>query len=108
MKLLNSFSLGVIKNDTALINMEVITANQASKMLKEKGIESCVGHKDAASLYSQILGTKVEFNRVTVELADCEMVIVGQYTGPRLPEGCVKLPDGSSIKWILVDALLDV
>jgi hypothetical protein len=41
-------------------------------------------------------------NRANVSLAAGDRVLVGQYSGPRLPEGTTTLPEGATIKWLVV------
>lgn len=65
-------------------------------------IESCIGHPDTATLFSTLLGIELPVNRISVKLVDDTRLLVGQYTGPRLPEGCTTLPDGASIEWWIV------
>jgi hypothetical protein len=63
-------------------------------------IESAVGHKDTAAVFSSVLGREVACNRSNVLLDDLDSVLlVGQYTGPRLPEGAMELPEGAIITW---------
>jgi hypothetical protein len=40
-----------------------------------------------------------------VTLAKGDMVLVGQVTGGRLPEGATTLPAGVTIQWLLVTLL---
>jgi hypothetical protein len=68
------------------------------------GIISCVGHADVASVMSKILTVRVPFNRISVSLKEGDTLIVGQYVGPRLPEGATRLPEGAVIKWYVVTA----
>jgi hypothetical protein len=42
-------------------------------------------------------------NRVNVSLKPGDAAIVGQYIGPRLPEGATTLPEGATIKWLLTE-----
>lgn len=76
-------------------------------------IESCIGHPDTAALFSSLLGIELPVNRISVKLDghgitsrvsldDPPRLLVGQYTGPRLPEGCTTLPEGASIEWWIV------
>lgn len=66
------------------------------------GIESAVGHADTAAVYTQQLGVSVPAARVTLSLPKGETVLLGQYKGPRMPEGCKELPAGATIVWMLV------
>lgn len=73
-----------------------------TKELLASGFESAVGHADTANVFAGVLELDVPTNRVTVSLEKGEVVVVGQYRGPRLPEGATTLPEGSTIQWIKV------
>lgn len=79
------------------------------RRLEEAGyrVESCVGHADTARVFSGILGRNVQPNRCNVTLDTCQedVLLVGQYRGPRLPEGATQLPEGASISWFLVELI---
>lgn len=66
-------------------------------------IISATGDADTARLFSQILNRPVEPNRITVKLEGGpeigSLALIGQYTGPRLPEGATTLPEGAKIEW---------
>ncbi len=64
--------------------------------------ESVVGHEDTAALFSSELGTDIQANRISISLKEGDRLIVGQYMGPRLPEGCSELPKGATISWYLI------
>jgi Domain of unknown function (DUF1874) len=100
-KICNAFSLNMISALVADIKMIQITLAEAKEFL-EVGVESCVGHTDTAAVFSQQLEVNIPAARVTVELAHNETIIVGQYSGPRLPEGATALPEGAAIKWYMV------
>lgn len=63
--------------------------------VKREEVVSAVGHADTAAVFSGILGANVPMNRTTLhglfqEMFD-DMLLVGQYSGPRLAEGlCAK------------------
>lgn len=65
-------------------------------------VVSAVGHADTAALFSALLGRPVEHARVNVTLHDDDVLLVGQITGGRLPEGATTLPDGVRILWLAV------
>ncbi len=83
----------------ATIYIEEIGIDQARKLAA--GAESAVGHTDTAAVFSAVLGVPVAPNRVTISLKRGEEILVGQYRGPRLPEGCKTLPEGAAIQWLL-------
>jgi hypothetical protein len=60
---------------------------------------SAVGHADTAAILGELLGVTLPVNRVSIKLARGDTLFVGQYTGPRLPEGTTTLPEGASIEW---------
>jgi hypothetical protein len=64
--------------------------------------QSCVGHADIAACLSGLIGFDIPVNRVSVSLKPGDVLVVGQYVGPRLPEGAVVLPDGARIEWYIV------
>mgnify|MGYP000853274664 CR=1 FL=1 len=65
-------------------------------------VESAVGHVDTAELFATVLGRPIQVNRVSIKLKPGVILLVGQYIGPRLPEGATTLPEGARIEWWLV------
>ena len=102
-KICNAFSLNMMSALVADIKVIQITTEEAKDFLSV-GVESCVGHADTAAVFSRELGVQISAARVTVELTHDETIIVGQYSGPRLPEGATSLPEGATIKWYMVHA----
>jgi len=84
------------------VTFKVITEQQARALLAN-GFVSAVGHADTAALFSNILGVDIRPNRVSVRLTEGEQALLGQYSGPRLPEGATALPEGAKITWIRVE-----
>ena len=110
MYLLNAFSLNMLEDLTATIHVRELTADEARKWLliftEEAGadqFQSAVGHADTAAIFSDVLGLPVPCNRTTISLKAGDNVVVGQYKGPRLPEGATELPEGAEIKWVTVE-----
>jgi hypothetical protein len=107
MKVLNAFSLNMLPAGYAgSLVVKPLTTEQASVdacYAKEDGLlVSCVGHADTAALFSRALETTILPNRVTVTLLKGEWCLVGQYVGPRLPEGTTTLPEGARIDWFRI------
>jgi hypothetical protein len=102
MKILNAFSLNMLADFPASIQVVEISAADAAHMLARLGAESAVGHEDTAQVMTSILGTEVAFNRASVTLQRGEECLVGQLSGSRLPLGATELPPGATIKWLLV------
>lgn len=103
MLLSNAFSLQMLDlNKPGRISVEPITVEQAVTIFREQGLESSVGHADAAARLSSILGLEVPMDRKSTRLASGQSVIVAQITGGRLPEDTVTVPDGYAIKFLLV------
>lgn len=100
MKLLNAFSLNMVAHP-ATIETQPVSLDEA-RQLVAGGFESAVGHADTAAILSGLLGTVVPMERRTVQLQPGETALVGQYSGPRLPEGATTLPAGATITWLLV------
>ena len=71
---------------------------------------SVIGHADICRVINDILGLQIdglkyETNRVSVSLMPGDVLVVGQYVGPRLPEGATELPEGAKIQWYRVDII---
>lgn len=99
MLLLNAFSLNMLNGNADVVVREVtqeVAAGLAADCI------SAVGHADTAAVFSHVLGVDVPCNRATVALKDGDVALVGQYSGPRLPEGATTLPEGAAIKWLVV------
>lgn len=87
--------------------IQPITLKEAKALIEgtpDQWILSAVGHADTAGLFSVLLGREIPSNRINVELdaSGESMLLVGQLTGPRLPEGATELPAGAKINWLLV------
>ncbi len=100
MYLLNAFSLNMLVGNADVVVREIsptVAASLAADCI------SAVGHADTAAVFSNVLGVTVPCNRATVALKDGDLALVGQYSGPRLPEGATTLPEGATVKWLVVE-----
>lgn len=77
-------------------------ANLLEALSREFEVVSAVGHGDTATLFTSILNREVPVNRMTVTLQGQDELLLGQYSGPRLPEGATELPQGARIDWFAV------
>lgn len=77
-------------------------ARALERLSQGREIVSCIGHENTAAVLSDALGTNLSSQRTTVKLEDHDVLLVGQYIGPRLPEGATTLPEGATIEWWLV------
>lgn len=103
MYLLNAFSLNMLEDLTATVRFTEIDETWAAAVLAQSEWTSAVGHADTAAVFSDVLGLPVPYNRATVSLKKGDKALVGQYKGPRLPEGATELPEGAEIKWVTVE-----
>lgn len=107
----NAFSLSML-GDTSLWMDERLTIRRLSDDEARRLLEVCteagyrivsgVGHTDTAQIFSGIMGMEIPMNRINVDLSGLDLLLVGQYNGPRLPEGTTELPEGASIRWFTV------
>ena len=100
----NAFSLSMLPGEHA-VHLRVLstTADYVRGRLVGAPYESFVGHAGTARLFSAVLGIEVVVNRSSLSLSDPnDRLIVGQYVGPRLPEGATSLPDGAVIRWFQI------
>jgi len=98
----NSFSLNMLDEDVELLVCSIDVAGVKDLIKNPRFRGSVVGHQDTANIYSQLLGIDVKSNRESVTLNRGDTLLVGQYSGPRLPEGSTSLPEGAKIKWLIV------
>lgn len=99
MFILNAFSLNMIVGN-ADISVREISVTVAASLAAD--CVSAVGHADTAAVFSSVLEVEIPCNRATVALKEGDVALVGQYSGPRLPEGATTLPEGAAIKWLVV------
>jgi hypothetical protein len=99
--LLNAFSLNMLSEFPMSIHLEEVTLEEAQELLSA-GFRSAVGHGNTAALMSELLGLEVEAHRMTLSLQHGEKALIGQYSGPRLEEGVTSLPEGATLRWILL------
>ncbi len=100
----NAFSINMIELKEQQIKFTPVEVSEIKDLLAN-GFESSVGHVDTANLFSNILGVEVIANRRNDKIDNDTVLIVGQYTGPRLPEGVTSLPEGAVINWWRVEIL---
>ena len=99
MFILNAFSLNIIVGNADIVVREV---SQKVAAIRATACTSAVGHADTVAVFSSVLGVEIPCNRATVALKEGDVALVGQYSGPRLPEGATSLPEGAAIKWVVV------
>lgn len=104
----NAFSLSMMpiwmeEDDEQTVKVTVIADPKKFLAKDQDMVISAVGHADVAALFSEQLDMRIEMNRVSINLCDDTALLVGQYSGSRLPEGATKLPEGAKIKWLLVE-----
>lgn len=80
----------------------VLSTADGKKFYPER-MESIVGHEGTARLISSILGLDIAFNRASVILnEEIDELVVCQYLGPRLEEGCTELPENAVLNFVLM------
>ena len=69
-------------------------------------VESILGHASTQALFEGVLGVSCPVNRISFRFAPLdrygqrdELVLIGQYSGPRLVEGATQLPEGATLEW---------
>ena len=95
----NAIASGMLPEGT--VTKKYVTVEEAKAIVRCHDFVSCVGHENTAALFSSILSYPVSMNRVNVSLAKGDSVVVGEYSGPRLPEGATSLPEGATIRWAI-------
>lgn len=103
----NAFSLNMLKDLSVARKVYVQPVSDPVAFLaeeEERGavVTSAVGHADTAALFAGILQREVPAVRSTVLIDNQTMLLVGQYKGPRLPEGTTVLPEGATVEWVWI------
>jgi len=104
LRLVNAISLNMLGEDCTL-KCERILLERAKEIwqnpAKIYGLdkEVVIGHQDLAAIVGPLMGSVFGASRATVQLNPEDECLVAQYTGPRLPEGTTKLPEGAKIIW---------
>lgn len=100
LKLVNAFSANMLPEGLPVtVTFAPLTVGAVRAI---ETLDSAVGHADTAALFEATLGRPVAVARVTLALGVGDRLILGQYRGPRLPEGASTLPEGARIDWYLV------
>lgn len=106
MILCNAFSINMFPE---LIERAVkfvpVPLEQARGLVKEFSgeLRGAIGHETTAAVVSGLLEVAVKHDRMSVVFGRDEILLVAQYTGPRLPEGVTILPDGAAVNFWLVE-----
>ena len=101
----NAFSINMLSLEVGVTDLQVCPASPdviRQEVEEAGGFSSIVGHADTATIFSSLLGLEVPCNRATFQLEEDHILFVGQYKGPRLPEGATTLPEGAKVEWAMV------
>ena len=100
---LNAFSLNMLLDcKQADVVVQPIDKVRARGLIYGQEFTSAVGHRETSLVLSTDLGVEIQTNRLTVKITEGDTVVVCQYSGPRLPEGATKLPEGAKIQYYRV------
>jgi hypothetical protein len=104
MYILNAFSLNMVSAECLPdVRFAELSLHAARELVRsDVDVVSGVGHVETASVFTDILGIPVSYARTNVVLGHGTQAVIGQYSGRRLPEGATFLPEGASIRWVLV------
>ena len=95
--LTNAFSLQMLPNVDMLASIVQIDPSEVPA-----DVVSAIGHPDTAVVVSNILRREIPVNRVSISLQPGDVLYVAQLVGGRLPEGATTLPEGFSLRFIMV------
>lgn len=100
MPLANAFSINMLSSSFHELMFTQVSVEDA-KRLTAGDISSHIGHADMAAVVGNLLGREVPTVRDTLKFRG--VLLVAQYSGPRLPEGTIKLPEGANVEFWLVE-----
>ena len=104
----SDFSLTMLKRGENKLAVKEIPLTLVRTLLNSGPWESAFEHPHLAWLYSKELCLDIGMERAKIALNTHDILIVGQYHGPRLPEGAVEFPEGTTIRWMMVSVEEDV
>lgn len=96
----NSFSINMLTSSFHELMFTKVDVEDARRLVSE-GLTSYIGHADMAAVVGNLLEKEVPMNRDTMKFHG--VMLVAQYTGPRLPEGTTVLPEGAAVEFWLVE-----
>jgi hypothetical protein len=108
--LTNAFSINML-SENAQVNFYKVDVRAAQSALIDTAdmVKNVIGHPDTDYIVRKELendyGSGTPWlsagTRETVAVKNGDILVIAQYKGNRLPEGCKKLPEGSTIEyWI--------
>jgi hypothetical protein len=101
----NAFSLNMLGENFGYVRIIEVDQDRLKMCIRNNHstiVRSIVGHQDTANILSDVLGMPILFNRESVILKPGDTLLVAQYSGPRLPEGCMELPEGACFRWFMI------
>lgn len=102
----NAFSLNMLDtSDDVTITVKSMSPAEVAVFLHFNKWESAWGHPSSAPLYGNIIGVEIPINRTSLSLEKGDVLVVGQYKGPRLEEGVTELPEGAKFETLKVEIL---
>lgn len=102
----NAWSHNMLDVTKMTKNTKLLTVLMTPAEVKESirdGFNSAMGH--STELASKLIGMDIPMNRCSNKIQDGESVIVCQYSGPRLAEGCTELPPGAEMLFIMTTVI---
>jgi hypothetical protein len=101
----NAFSLNMLP-DNAVNNLAIVNISKSDvdSLIRVPGqqIINAIGHPTTDVIIRNMLTGLPIGERLNVKINSGDSLIVAQYSGPRLPEGAVALPEGAGFKWYLI------
>ena len=98
--LANAFSINMLNSAFHELLFTKLDLEDARRLVSN-GLTSHIGHADMANVVGTLLEKEVPMNRDTMKFHG--VLLVAQYTGPRLPEGTTELPEGANVEFWLVE-----
>lgn len=96
----NSFSINMLSGAFHELMFTKLDLEDAQRLVSQ-GLTSYIGHADMAAVVGGLLEKEVPMCRETMKFHG--VLLVAQYTGPRLPEGTTVLPEGAAVEFWLVE-----
>ena len=98
--IVNAFSINMLNDNCGLLFDKI---ENPADFLREYEVYNFIGHKDLDNIVRQNLNISIpEGVRGNVDIDNFDILLVAQYSGPRLPVGTTQLPEGAKIEYWLI------
>lgn len=96
----NAFSVNMLSDPKNQVTFDKVPPDHVQDLVDSYlRMKSFIGHKETSDILSEMFNADIPQNRISYKMQASDVVILAQYTGPRLAEGATTLPPGAKIEF---------